>query len=91
MINRSKVVLSGNLRAIKNDFKTGAIYLKTVSKPNLSSDWNFSEYKEGYKVILTNNQSKADLLSSIEAKELIIFEELEPTLKEIFLAKVGEE
>lgn len=91
MINQSKVVLSGNLQEIKKEYKTGEIYIKTSTKLSLPTVWECSVYKEGYKVVLKKEQSKSELLANINLEELLVFEELESSLKEIFLAKVREQ
>ena len=88
MIDRSKIVLSGKLAVIKKAFGSQEIYLKSNVPLELSSAFDVKEYKQGYKVKLRESQTKKELMNHLEINDLQIFEELEPSLREIFLSKV---
>lgn len=88
MIDKSKIVLSGNLKKIKQEFGNQDIYLKTTGNLKLGPEWNLKKYREGWKITLRQNQSKKQILETIDTNELLVFEEIEPSLKDIFLKMV---
>jgi ABC-2 type transport system ATP-binding protein len=86
MINKSKVVLSGKLNQIKADFGRNDFFVKSHQK--IVSKWNAKSFKDGEKLTLNSNQTIKDFLDTLDLNQLIRFEQLEPSLKEIFLEKV---
>lgn len=89
MIDKSKVVLSGKISEIKKKFKSKELFFKLSEEIKFSSEWEILKFKDAYKVILKENQSKKQFLSLLNMDSVLAFEELEPSLREVFLKQVS--
>ena len=92
LIHHSKVVLEGTLNTIKQNYKTGII--KLVGVGNLVSNSKFSilEHQDNkYLLKKTTTISNSELLQLIlnQSFEINSFEEVVPSINEIFLKLVG--
>ena len=96
ILDRGKMVLSGNLNNIKETYKTNKIEVITKDDiSNLVEENGLKIYSQDNKkyIISVENEIQANqLLKSFVDKELKIekFELVKPTLHEIFVEKVGE-
>ena len=96
ILDKGKMVLSGNLNNIKETYKTNKIEVITKDDiSNLVEENGLKIYSQDNKkyIISVENEIQANqLLKSFVDKELKIekFELVKPTLHEIFVEKVGE-
>ena len=96
ILDKGKMVLSGNLNNIKETYKTNKI--EVITKDDISNlvEKNglkiYSQDKKKYIISVENEIQANQLLKSFVDKELKIekFELVKPTLHEIFVEKVGE-
>jgi len=98
LINKSKVILKGSKKEIKQQYRTNTYIVDHLKDLN-GLEMNFhildqSEMEEGLKrsvVKITNEQSPNDLLAElIKHVEVHSFAEKIPTMNEIFISKVKE-
>lgn len=98
MINRSRKVLSGNLREVKKGFgrNTVAVEIESGSGEKVFSNpalVTMVESKDNrYEVMLAPNVTSQDLLHHLihAGASITRFERVEPRLHDIFITKVGE-
>ena len=96
ILDKGKMVLSGNLNNIKETYKTNKIEVITKDDiSNLVEENGLKIYSQDNKkyIISVENEIQANqLLKSFVDKEIKIekFELVKPTLHEIFVEKVGE-
>ena len=96
ILDKGKMVLSGNLNNIKETYKTNKI--EVITKDDISNlvEKNglkiYSQDNKKYIISVENEIQANQLLKSFVDKELKIekFELVKPTLHEIFVEKVGE-
>jgi ABC-2 type transport system ATP-binding protein len=99
LIDRSKVVLSGNVEEVRSRYKNH-IFKVATSGENLVADANLCEivdYQEGYhshifRVKKLQAMSNSELLSALlPHNESVSFEEEIPSMNEIFIQTVNHE
>jgi ABC-2 type transport system ATP-binding protein len=96
LINRSRKVLEGSLRQVKESFGRNAVALRADRVDGVLSDpelvTSIVEHSDEAEVLLAPGASAQDLLKRLlEGGSLISkFEMVEPSLKDIFIAKVTE-
>jgi ABC-2 type transport system ATP-binding protein len=96
LINRSRKVLDGSLRQVKESFGRNAVALRANKVDGVLSDprlvTSIVEHSDEAEVLLAPGASAQDLLKRLlESGSLISkFEMVEPSLKDIFIAKVSE-
>jgi ABC-2 type transport system ATP-binding protein len=96
LINRSRKVLDGSLRQVKESFGRNAVALRANKVDGVLSDprlvTSIVEHSDEAEVLLAPGASAQDLLKRLlEGGSLISkFEMVEPSLKDIFIAKVSE-
>jgi ABC-2 type transport system ATP-binding protein len=96
LINRSRKVLDGSLRQVKVSFGRNAVALRANKVDGVLSDprlvTSIVEHSDEAEVLLAPGASAQDLLKRLlESGSLISkFEMVEPSLKDIFIAKVSE-
>lgn len=98
LINRSRVVLSGNVTDVKNRFRTGLFELTSPADnlPTTSPLYRIASQQRvagltTYRLEKAEGVSVADLARAVaEAVELRSFAELMPSMQEVFLKVVGE-
>lgn len=94
IINKGKIVLEGNLDAIKKERGQGKVRINAVNEDALLELLEGVEYQkddQGY--ILALNESKEDFITKLfEAGiDLELFEQYRPKLQEIFIEVAGQE
>jgi ABC-2 type transport system ATP-binding protein len=96
LINRSHKVLDGSLRQVKESFGRNAVALRANKVDGVLSDprlvTSIVEHSDEAEILLAPGASAQDLLKRLlEGGSLISkFEMVEPSLKDIFIAKVSE-
>jgi ABC-2 type transport system ATP-binding protein len=94
LINKSRKILGGKLREIKESFGKNLIALRCVGGEKVLEDknlvTNLTEHSDEKEILLTENTSSQVLLKNlIKAGATITkFEEIEPSLNDIFIEKV---
>jgi len=88
MIDQSKIVLSGKLSEIKKSFGKNEYLIKTKNGFTFPKNWKINQTNNGVKLELAQNESIESYLREIGIENLLAFEALEPSLKDIFLEKV---
>jgi ABC-2 type transport system ATP-binding protein len=102
LIDKGKVVLSGNLKQIKSDIGRQRLRLVSSNYNNESlkqflsthiKDIEMSEDKHSLIIECLNGKSKHDLLEDIVKQhiEIELFSSYEPSLYDIFVSKVGDD
>ena len=96
ILNKGKTVLKGNLREIKDGYKANRVQIE-VNKPITEYINNIgfeieNERNNDYTVKINNEEQAHELLKELVKSEVIVnkFEITKPTLKDIFIEKVGE-
>jgi ABC-2 type transport system ATP-binding protein len=96
LINRSRRVLGGSMREVKAGFGRNAVALRAEGGQSVlgersvvASVKNFGDYQE---VLLVDGADAQDLLRRLveSGARVTRFEQVEPTLRDIFISKVGE-
>ncbi len=98
LINKSKKILDGSKRDIKNQFRSNTYSIEHKGNSvNLSQPYEITSHEaleEGFfktKVKISDNSSPNQLLSQLlEKTEVHNFQELVPSMNDIFILKVGE-
>ena len=95
ILNRSKVVLSGNLKEIRNSYPANRVFIET----NKNIDDIVKECKlkvenmhdNFYTIKISNEKEAHDLLNKLVKNKIIVnkFEIMKPSLNDIFIEKVG--
>lgn len=94
MINRSKKILDGTVKSIKEEAKTNVFRVKMIPKSldfvppgeDLQRQDGILEFK-----LRLNDQKPNDLLRALMAEgEILGFEEIVPSIEEIFIQKINE-
>lgn len=93
---KGKDVLSGYLKDIKNDYKKKNVYIKgSIDKDKLSSVdgvVNINKINDEYIVQIKDDSYVSSIFKSIsKVSDITKFSVEDPSLNEIFIAKVGEE
>lgn len=97
MINRSRKVLDGSLREVKQSFGRNAVALRieggngALHNPALVA--KVTEHSDDMEVLLADGATAQQLLRELVSAGATItkFELIEPSLNDIFMAKVGED
>jgi ABC-2 type transport system ATP-binding protein len=96
LMNRSQKVLDGSMREIKSSFGRNAVALRCVGGEAVLDDRSIvakvKRESDEAEVLLASGASEQDLLKGLIAAGAIVtkFELIEPSLNDIFIAKVGE-
>jgi ABC-2 type transport system ATP-binding protein len=99
LINRSKVVLSGNVNEIRSRYKTGIFQVQIAGdKLNINSGYyTLVDEKINYqsicrKIKKTRDMSNSELLAALaQSNEILAFEEEIPTMNDIFIRTVTQQ
>ena len=98
LINQSKNILSGDIHQIKQSFKTHTYQIRyqaprnlllPASKFEVVNDMKKGECQEAQIKILTNDTANVLLQQVMQQAEIIGFNELLPSLNDIFISEVG--
>ena len=95
ILNRGKTVLKGNLKEIKNSYKSSKILLETdddVKKIINKLKLNILSNNDGTYIIEVNEDENKKLFKELVDNNISIskYEVIKPSLHEIFIEKVGE-
>ena len=96
MINKSRKVLDGTLREIKSSFGRNSVALRVEGGETVLADPNLvaklERHSDEIEVLLADGADAQGLLKSLLAAGATVgkFELVEPSLNDIFIAKVGE-
>lgn len=95
ILNRGKTVLKGNLKEIKNSYKSSKILLETdddVKKIINKLKLNILSNNDGTFIIEVNEDENKKLFKELVDNNISIskYEVIKPSLHEIFIEKVGE-
>jgi ABC-2 type transport system ATP-binding protein len=100
LINRGRKVLSGTLREVKRRFGRNTValrfegdnYADILDNRALINSVKRDEHNDQFEVALANDATPQQLLETLVARGAQIrkFEQVEPSLHEIFVAQVGE-
>lgn len=95
ILNRGKTVLKGNLKKIKNSYKSSKILLETdddVKKIINKLKLNILSNNDGTYIIEVNEDENKKLFKELVDNNISIskYEVIKPSLHEIFIEKVGE-
>lgn len=96
LINRSRKILEGTLREIKQSFGRNTVSLRIVGPNSVLDDSllvaNIEEHSDELEILLTANADPQELLKRLVASGTTVtkFEMIEPSLNDIFIAKVSE-
>ena len=96
LINRSRKVLDGSLREIKRSFGRNAVALRAENGERLLNDpklvASIKEHSDFTEVLLAEGADAQELLKRLvaEGAHVTRFEQIEPSLRDIFIAKVNE-
>ena len=95
LIDRSRKVLSGSLREIKVGFGRNVIALRAIGAEKVLADSpavaEVIDHADEQEVMLRRGADAQELLRSLVANGSVVskFEQIEPSLNDIFIAKVG--
>ena len=95
LINRSRKVLSGSLREVKQGFGRNAVALRIVGGDGVLDDRslvaNVERHSDQVEALLAEGADAQDLLKRLLASGALVmkFELVEPSLHDIFIEKVG--
>jgi ABC-2 type transport system ATP-binding protein len=96
MINRSRKVLDGKLREIRRSSSRNAVALRFEGNDGLLKDpelvMNVRQVGDDFEVLLVEGVNPQTLLKRLIESNTVVtkFELVEPTLHDIFIAKVKE-
>lgn len=96
LINRSRKVIGGTLRQVKESFGKNRIALRCIGGEKILSDNSLVEkiieHSDGKELILNENINSQILLNRLveNGAEISRFEKIEPSLNDIFIEKVKE-
>lgn len=99
LINRSRKVLDGSLREVKRSFGRNAVALRgervseSLAECCSALITEVKTHSDELEVLLASGASAQDLLKRLIASDAVItkFEQVEPSLHDIFIAKVSEQ
>ena len=95
LINKSRRVIGGTLREVKESFGKNLIALRAVGGENVLEDRNLvakiTTHADEREIELAENADAQNLLKQLIAggAEISKFEQIEPSLNDIFIEKVG--
>ena len=95
LINKSRRVVGGTLREVKESFGKNLIALRAVGGENVLADGNLvakiTTHADEREIELAENAGAQNLLKQLIASgaEISKFEQIEPSLNDIFIEKVG--
>lgn len=95
LIDKSKIVLQGNVNDIRNSYATGTYKITTKSAISKSEGFdilseNASHHLFEYVLKMHNGHSNNQLLEQImQQSELILFEEILPSMNDVFIQTVS--
>lgn len=93
ILNRGKTVLKGNLKEIKNSYKSSKILLETDDDvKKIINKLNILSNNDGTYIIEVNEDENKKLFKELVDNNISIskYEVIKPSLHEIFIEKVGE-
>ena len=96
LINRSQKVLEGSIREVKRGFSRNAVALRLVGGESVLANRalvsQVQRHSDGIEVLMAANATPQSLLKELIAADVTIerFEMIEPSLHDIFIAKVTE-
>ncbi len=97
LIDQGKIILAGELQAIKRDWGKDKVRLLTKSEAELEllleqRQLSFQKEQGAYLISLSDMYQKSKLLKELveHGIEIDLFAEYQPRLEEIFVSKVGE-
>ncbi len=96
LINKSKKIIGGSLREIKESYGRNMIALRAEGVERVLDDLSlvakYAQHADETEIVLNENASAQDLLKRLVAEGAIVskFEQVEPSLNDIFLEKVRE-
>ncbi|MCM3870911.1 MAG: ABC transporter ATP-binding protein [Pyrinomonadaceae bacterium] len=96
LLNRSRKVLEGPLREIKQGFGRNSVSLRIEGSNGILDDptliTKLEQHSDEVEVLLAPNASAQDLLKKLIAAGVVVtkFEMIEPSLNDIFIQKVSE-
>jgi len=96
LINRARKVLEGSLRQVKQGFGRNSVALRIEGEDGILSDspliTNIEHHSDEMEVLLSLNADPQELLKQLIANgtKVTKFEMIEPSLNDIFIAKVSE-
>ncbi len=96
LINRARKVLDGELREIKRAFRRNAVALRAEGAERVLDDAELvarvARRNEHLEVVLQEGASPQELLRRLVQSGAVVtkFEQIEPSLREIFISKVSE-
>lgn len=94
LVNNAKIVLQGNVKEIKAQFATDTLKVKSTDKIKLDNNFEIISQKEdktGVETIFTNgsNMSNNDILKQLmDETQILSFEQMLPTMNDIFIRTV---
>jgi ABC-2 type transport system ATP-binding protein len=96
LLNRSRKILEGSIREVKSSFGRNAVALRVENQngmldlPDLIS--KIEHHSDEMEVLLAPNASPQELLKRLVSSGAVVtkFEMIEPSLNDIFIAKVSE-
>ena len=96
LINRSQKVLEGSIREVKRGFSRNAVALRLVGGESVLANRTLvsqvQRHSDGIEVLMAADATPQSLLKELIAADVTIerFEMIEPSLHDIFIAKVTE-
>jgi ABC-2 type transport system ATP-binding protein len=96
LINRSQKVLEGSIREVKRGFSRNAVALRLVGGESVLANRalvsQVQRHSDGIEVLMAADATPQSLLKELIAADVTIerFEMIEPSLHDIFIAKVTE-
>jgi ABC-2 type transport system ATP-binding protein len=96
LINKSRMVVSGTLREVKASFSKNLIALRVVGGESILEDKTLvakiTDHADEKEILLAENADSQTLLKKLVENGAVIskFEEIEPSLNDIFIEKVTE-
>jgi ABC-2 type transport system ATP-binding protein len=92
LINKSQIVLQGNVNDIRKQHATNTFLVQTTGSLNLSHDTikiSSTEKEHRYMIVKPERMSNNELLQELmKETEIVAFEELLPSMNEIFIKTV---
>jgi ABC-2 type transport system ATP-binding protein len=95
LINKSRKVIGGTLREVKESFKRNMIALRVVGGESVLSDSalvaKITEHVDEKELVLAEGADEQFLLKSLieSGAKITKFEQVEPSLNDIFIEKIG--
>ncbi len=93
LINNGNNILEGDVKEIKNKYKKELYVIKSTSDLSQLEGYDFikTEQENEYQIKLSSSQNPMEMLSKIieSGYEVLSYQEILPSLNEIFIEKVG--